>query len=143
MKVNFKEKAKEIGINLRAKGANLALAVSSGITTGILMSGTVYADEGNKGSQQATGGGDTAWADGFNSNVSGGSLMKSILDKVVHIFLFMGAFFVVSGVYKLVMAYKDNQPEQQNAAVRDIVIGVVLIVFDTVLWTPISNLIFT
>ena len=129
MKVSFKEKAKEIGINLRAKGANLALTVSSGITTGILMSGTVYAN-------------DNSWNAGFKSGIKGGNLMQSILDKVVHIFLFMGAFFVVSGVYKLVMAYKDNQPEQQNAAVRDIVIGVVLIVFDTVLWNPISNLIF-
>ena len=128
MKVNFKQKAKEIGINLRANGANLALAVSSGITTGILMSGNAYA---------------SGWNAGFKDNAQGSEIIKNILNIVVNIFVFMGAFFVVSGVYKLVMAYKDNQPEQQNAAVRDIVIGVVLIVFRAVLWRPISNAIFT
>ena len=129
MKVNFKEKAREIGINLRTKGANLALAVSSGIITGILMSGNAYADE-------------STWNDGFKDDAKGADVIKDILNIVVNIFVFMGAFFVVSGIYKLVMAYKDNQPEQQNAAVRDIVIGVVLIVFRAVLWKPISGAIF-
>jgi uncharacterized membrane protein HdeD (DUF308 family) len=54
----------------------------------------------------------------------------------------MGGFFVLSGVIKWVMAFRSEQPEQQASAVKEIIIGVVCIVFGTFLWTPISTIVF-
>lgn len=70
------------------------------------------------------------------------NVVKAAIDMVVNIFPLVGAFFVVAGVFKLVMAYRNNQPEDQTTAAKDIVIGAVLIVFRAFAWTPISNAIF-
>ena len=70
------------------------------------------------------------------------NVVKAAVDMVVNIFPLVGAFFVVAGVFKLVMAYRNNQPEDQTTAAKDIVIGAVLIVFRAFAWTPISNVIF-
>lgn len=70
------------------------------------------------------------------------SLVKSIIDVVVKIFPLVGAFFVVAGIFKLVMAYRNDQPEAQTAAAKDIVIGAVFIVFFGFVWTPISKVLF-
>lgn len=70
------------------------------------------------------------------------NVVKTAVDMVVNIFPLVGAFFVVAGVFKLVMAYRNNQPEDQTTAAKDIVIGAVLIVFRAFAWTPISNVIF-
>lgn len=70
------------------------------------------------------------------------NVVKAAVDMVVNIFPLVGAFFVVAGVFKLVMAYRNNQPEDQSTAAKDIVIGAVLIVFRAFAWTPISNVIF-
>jgi len=71
-------------------------------------------------------------------NVDAKNTIGTIIDTVVKIFPFVGFFFAVSGVFKLVMAYRNDQPESQSAAAKDIVIGVVLIVFASFIWEPIS-----
>lgn len=62
-------------------------------------------------------------------------LIFDIVDKVVDIFPFIGVFFVVAGGFKLVMAYRNDQPEAQASAAKDIVIGVVFIAFKVLFWT--------
>jgi len=62
-------------------------------------------------------------------------LIFDIVDKVVDIFPFIGVFFVVAGGFKLIMAYRNDQPEAQASAAKDIVIGVVFIAFKVLFWT--------
>jgi len=71
-----------------------------------------------------------------------GTVVKAAIDVVVNIFPFIGAFFVVSGVFKLIMAYRNDQPEAQSGAAKDIVIGAVFIVFKVFAWDQISPVIF-
>ena len=54
----------------------------------------------------------------------------------------MGGFFALSGVVKWVMAFRSEQPEQQASAVKEIIIGVVCIIFRALLWSPISSIVF-
>lgn len=63
------------------------------------------------------------------------NLIFDIVDKVVDIFPFIGVFFVVAGGFKLVMAYRNDQPEAQASAAKDIVIGVVFVAFKLMFWT--------
>ena len=67
------------------------------------------------------------------------TLILTIIGTIIKIFPFVGAFFVVSGVFKLVMAYRNDQPEAQSAAAKDIVIGAVFIVFALFIWQPINT----
>ena len=67
------------------------------------------------------------------------TLVLTIIGTIVKIFPFVGAFFVVSGVFKLVMAYRNDQPEAQSAAAKDIVIGAVFLVFALFIWQPING----
>lgn len=71
------------------------------------------------------------------------SKAKSIADILTYIFPLMGAFFAISGVIKWIMAFRSEQPEQQAAAVKEIIIGVVCIIFRAFLWTPLSQVIFS
>lgn len=67
---------------------------------------------------------------------------EDLADILTYIFPLMGAFFALSGVIKWVMAFRSEQPEQQASAVKEIIIGVVCIVFRAFLWTPIKGVIF-
>lgn len=71
-----------------------------------------------------------------------GELVKAVIDVVVKIFPYVGAFFVVSGVFKLILAYRNDQPEAQAGAAKDIVIGAVFIVFAVFVWDPIKTYVF-
>lgn len=82
-----------------------------------------------------------AYAVGVNS-AAATNKAKGIADILVNIFPLMGAFFALSGVIKWVMAFRSEQPEQQASAVKEIIIGVVCIVFRAFLWSPISDIVF-
>ena len=60
---------------------------------------------------------------------------KGILDPIVGLFPAIGGFFLASGGLKLILAYRNDQPEAQTGAAKDIVIGIALILFKTLLWT--------
>ena len=62
------------------------------------------------------------------------NLIFTIVDRVVSIFPFIGIFFIVAG-FKLIMAYRNDQPEAQASAAKDIVIGVVFVAFKVLFWT--------
>ena len=83
----------------------------------------------------------TAMCDG-NGKSEITSLVKSIIDVIVQIFPFVGAFFIVSGVFKLIQAYRTDQPENQASAAKDIVIGAVFVVFKAFVWDQISKGVF-
>lgn len=70
------------------------------------------------------------------------TVVKAVIDVVVKIFPYVGAFFVVSGVFKLILAYRNDQPEAQAGAAKDVVIGAVFIVFAVFVWEPISAVVF-
>ena len=67
---------------------------------------------------------------------------RAIADVVTYIFPLMGAFFTLSGLIKWVMAYRSDQPEQQASAAKEIVIGIVCVVFRVFLWSPVADVIF-
>lgn len=71
-----------------------------------------------------------------------GTIVKAAIEVVVKIFPFVGAFFVVAGIFKLILAYRNDQPEAQAGAAKDIVIGAVFIVFAAFVWEPMSKVIF-
>lgn len=77
-----------------------------------------------------------------NTTDNTNNIVKAAVDIVVNIFPLVGAFFIVAGVFKLIMAYRNNQPEDQSTAAKDIVIGAVLVAFRVFAWNTISGLIF-
>ena len=70
------------------------------------------------------------------------NVVLAVADVVVNIFPFVGIFFILAGVFKLIMAYRDNRPEDQAAAAKDIVIGAIFLAFKIFAWNPIKAVIF-
>ena len=76
-----------------------------------------------------------AMADGpIASEADGKNLVKDIIGKIINILGWVGAFFIISGAFKLVMAYRSDNPDAQTPAAKDIVIGVVLVLFNVLFW---------
>lgn len=61
---------------------------------------------------------------------------------IVKMFPYIGSFFILAGVFKLILAYRNDQPEAQASAAKDIVIGAVFVVFATFVWPSFSTIIF-
>ena len=72
-------------------------------------------------------------------NQSPESIIGAIVDTIVQIFPLVGIFFIVSGIFKTVMAYRNDQPDAMTAGAKDAVIGVVLVVFRLFVWGPIKT----
>ena len=70
-----------------------------------------------------------------SSSSSAQGFVFKIADKLTSVFGLIGVFFILSGMFKLVMAYRNDQPEAQAAAAKDIVIGAVLALFKILFWT--------
>lgn len=68
-------------------------------------------------------------------------IVNACIEIVVDIFPFVGAFFVIAGVFKLILAYRNDQPEAQAGAAKDIVIGAVFIAFKLFVWGSLSDFI--
>lgn len=73
---------------------------------------------------------------------AGGSIVEEAIKAVMKVFPWVGAFFIASGVFKLIMAYRGENPEAQTAAAKDIAIGAALCVFGIFIWPPIGAKIF-
>lgn len=54
----------------------------------------------------------------------------------------IGAFFLFTGVFKAILAYRQENPEAVATAAKDIAVGAILIVFGLVIWPAISPVIF-
>jgi hypothetical protein len=68
------------------------------------------------------------------------AIVSAAVDLVLGIFPFIGVFFILAGAVKLVMAYRQDNPEAQSGAAKDLVIGAAFIVFK-LLSGPLMNLV--
>lgn len=74
------------------------------------------------------------------STDANGSVLE-LADMLINIFPLIGVFFVIAGAFKLFMAYRSNNPEDQSGAAKDIVIGAVFIAFRVFAWPAIKSVI--
>lgn len=74
------------------------------------------------------------------STDANGSILE-LADMLINIFPLIGVFFVIAGAFKLFMAYRGNNPEDQSGAAKDIVIGAVFIAFRVFAWPAIKSVI--
>ncbi len=81
------------------------------------------------------------FAEGGTAQDTSHSSVLDIADMLVNIFPLIGAFFVIAGAFKLFMAYRGNNPEDQSGAAKDIVIGAVFIAFRAFAWPTIKGII--
>ena len=70
------------------------------------------------------------------------AIVEAACGVVVKMFPYIGSFFILAGVFKLILAYRNDQPEAQASAAKDIVIGAVFVVFATFVWPSFSGIIF-
>lgn len=120
--------------------------VKTKITNGLMKVGGKIVNAKNKvvasvlSAQLALGATQTNVFAAVNSgNSTADNLVMNIADLVVGIFPLIGVFLILVGGFKIFMAYRNNQPEEQTSAAKDIVIGAVLIVFRAFVWTAIKG----
>ena len=70
------------------------------------------------------------------------TIVQAACGVIVKMFPYIGSFFILAGVFKLILAYRNDQPEAQASAAKDIVIGAVFVVFATFVWPSFSSIIF-
>ena len=83
----------------------------------------------------------TAHAGGAASSGSADptSIVVSILDTIVGAFPAIGIVLALVGAFKLFMAFRNDQPDAYSGAAKDIVIGVILVVFKAFVWDGIKT----
>ena len=69
----------------------------------------------------------------IKTNINMDTLFGNMADIVIKIAFYVGALIAIGGVFTLILAYKDDNAEGQSRAVRLIVVGVMLVGFQTVL----------
>lgn len=66
---------------------------------------------------------------------NGKNIVMDSIDILMNFIPWVGAFFIVFGGIKLLMAYRNDQdPNAISAAAKDLVIGAAFIVFSTAVW---------
>ena len=71
----------------------------------------------------------------------GGSKITAVLTNIMDIFPWIGIIFAFVGGFKLLMAFRNDQnPEGISAGAKDLVIGVALILFKTLLGNTLIGL---
>lgn len=109
------------------KACNSAFRAKLIVTSAILtMPTNVYAN----GAAAAGGGKDQAL-----------NLMINLLGQIIGLFPAIGIVIAAIGAFKLFMAFRNDQPDAYSGAAKDIVIGIVLIIFDTFIWPTIQGLV--
>lgn len=68
------------------------------------------------------------------------SVVLTLLDKIILIFPAIGIGIALVGAFKLFMAFRNDQPDSYSNAIKDISIGVVLIIFKLFIWETIKGL---
>ena len=67
------------------------------------------------------------------SGVNMDTLFGSLADIIIKLAFYVGILITVGAIFSLIFAYKDDNAEGQSRAVRLIVVGVMLVGFETVL----------
>ena len=78
------------------------------------------------------------FADGVNKNDPSG-LAKSMIGVIVGLFPIIGVFMIVAGAIRLLLAYRNNQPDEYSGAGKDIVIGGAFLAFKYLFWDNIIS----
>lgn len=65
----------------------------------------------------------------INENTDIGVLIGSIVEFICRIAFYVGVVVLVSGIFMVTMAYKDDNSEQQTRGVRMAAVGAVLVGF--------------
>lgn len=63
----------------------------------------------------------------------------TILGTLITVMAFIGVAFMVMGAVKWISAYREQNPEGQATAAKDLGVGAVMLVFKVVLWSSIEN----
>lgn len=71
----------------------------------------------------------------INENTDIGVLIGSIVEFICKIAFYVGIVVLITGVFMLIMAYKDDNSEQQTRGVRIAVVGAALVCFRILLRT--------
>ena len=69
----------------------------------------------------------------IKGNIDMDSLFGNMADIVIKMAFYVGVIIAISGIFSLVLAYKDDNSEGQTRAIRLIIVGVMLVGFETVL----------
>ena len=77
-----------------------------------------------------------------DAKMESGGIVAASIDMIMSVFPWIGAFFVVAGVFKLIMAYRSDNPEGQSGAAKDIVIGALFIGFKVAWSVALKGLLF-
>lgn len=67
------------------------------------------------------------------------SLAKYMIDVIVGLFPIIGVFMIVAGAIRLLLAYRNNQPDEYSGAGKDIVIGGAFLAFKYLFWDAIIS----
>ena len=118
---NGLNKVKDAGIKARALVCSGILAIQTGLMNAVILNA---GDPGEVENSKAT------------------DILQTIAGVIVNAIALMGGIFVLIGAYKIIMAFKDNQPEQQATGIREVVIGAILISFRLFVWNSIKGVIF-
>lgn len=68
-----------------------------------------------------------------NTNMNTEQLLGGIVDFICKLALYIGIVIVATGIFMLIMAYKDDNSEQQTRGVRVAVVGAALVGFQALL----------
>lgn len=104
----FKNKIKNVYENIKTKLYGAAITVISAITTAVPASAARV---------------------NINENTDIGVLIGSIVEFICKIAFYIGIVVLIIGIFMLVMAYKDDNSEQQTRGVRVAVVGAALVGF--------------
>ena len=67
------------------------------------------------------------------------NIVMEVIEIFTGLIALLGAFFLVVGGFKLFMAWKGNNPEEMNGAIKETVGGAALLLFGT-LFAPVLSL---
>ena len=74
-----------------------------------------------------------------NSATTPTASIVAILDKVIELFPAIGIVLIIVGAFKLFMAFRNDQPDAYGGAAKDMVIGIVCIIFKTFIWPTLTK----
>ena len=69
----------------------------------------------------------------IKSNINMDTLFGNMAEIIVKLAFYVGAMVAIYGVFSMILAYKDDNADGQTRAIRLIIVGVMLIGFETVL----------
>ena len=67
------------------------------------------------------------------------AVVVNIMNTLIGLFPAIGIVIAAIGAFKLFMAFRNDQPDAYSGAAKDIVIGVVLVIFKGFIWGPLKT----